>query len=162
MAEDTLHPTDTPIVVDNRHYSIKQSILHYTPAFLYLLVLFTLIKLTGLDMRSSIIGFGDYAITTMDILTIFAMVITALEMLKVSHAGINNVAETIAMFVMAFVYVLFFLLGAAGVKVLGIFNPRTFANSEFMILMQFAIVEAVVATVVNARTLARSVVDNRS
>lgn len=162
MNDDLSHAgTDTPIIINDWKRSIKTKLAHFTPAFLYLLILFVLVKLTGVDMRRALIGVGDYAITMMDILTIVAMVITALEMLKVSHAGINNVTETIMMFVMAFIYFLFFVLAAAGVKVLGIFSPRIFANSEFLILTLFAVVEAVVATVVNVRTLTRSVVDNR-
>ena len=74
------------------------------------------------------------------------------EQLKVSHPGIDNTIEAILMAAIAGVQVLLFALGAAGVRVLGIFN-----NTEFLMLTLISMTQAVIAILINARTLRRSI-----
>jgi len=50
------------------------------------------------------------------------------------------------------VQVLLFALGAAGVRVFGIFN-----NTEFLMLTVISMTQAVIAILINARTLRRSI-----
>ena len=50
------------------------------------------------------------------------------------------------------VQVLLFALGAAGVKDLGIFN-----NTEFLMLTLISMTQAIVAILINARTLRRTI-----
>ena len=74
------------------------------------------------------------------------------EQLKVSHPGIDNTIEAIMMAAIAAVQVLLFALGAAGVRALGIFN-----NTEFLMLTLISMTQAVIAILINARTLRRSI-----
>jgi hypothetical protein len=53
---------------------------------------------------------------------------------------------------MAVVQVLLFALGAAGVKPLAFFN-----NTEFLMLTLISVTQAIVATLINARTLRRTI-----
>ena len=52
----------------------------------------------------------------------------------------------------AAIQVLLFALGAAGVRFLGIFN-----NTEFLLLTVISMTQAVVAILINARTLRRTI-----
>jgi hypothetical protein len=74
------------------------------------------------------------------------------EQLRVSHPGIDNTVEAILMAAIAAVQVLLFALGAAGVSNLGIFN-----NTEFLMLTLISMTQAVVAILINARTLRRTI-----
>jgi hypothetical protein len=74
------------------------------------------------------------------------------EQLRVSHPGIDNTIEAILMAAIAAVQVLLFALGAAGVRALGIFS-----NTEFLMLTLISMTQAVVAILINARTLRRSI-----
>jgi len=74
------------------------------------------------------------------------------EQLRVSHPGVDNTIEAIFMGAIAGVQVLLFALGAAGVRLLAIFN-----NSEFLMLTSISMTQAIVATMINARTLRRTI-----
>ena len=74
------------------------------------------------------------------------------EQLKVSHPGIDNTIEAILMAALAVVQVLLFALGAAGVRYLGIFN-----TTEFLMLTLIGMTQAIVAILINARTLRRTI-----
>jgi hypothetical protein len=74
------------------------------------------------------------------------------EQLKVSHPGVDNTIEAILMGAIAGAQVLLFALGAAGVKSLAIFN-----NTEFLMLTYMSMTQAVVAILINARTLRRTI-----
>jgi hypothetical protein len=74
------------------------------------------------------------------------------EQLRVSHPGVDNTIEAILMGAVAGVQVLLFALGAAGVTPLAIFN-----NTEFLMLTLISMTQAVVAILINARTLRRSI-----
>jgi hypothetical protein len=74
------------------------------------------------------------------------------EQLRVSHPGIDNTIEAILMAAIAGVQVLLFALGATDVKNLGIFN-----NTEFLMLTLISMTQAIVAILINARTLRRTI-----
>jgi hypothetical protein len=74
------------------------------------------------------------------------------EQLRVSHPGIDNTIEAILMAAVAAFQVLLFALGAAGVRPLGIFN-----STEFLMLTLISMTQAVVAILINARTLRRTI-----
>jgi len=73
------------------------------------------------------------------------------EQLRVSHPGIDNTIEAILMAAIAGVQVLLFALAAADVRPLGIFN-----NTEFLMLTLISMTQAIVAILINARTLRRT------
>jgi hypothetical protein len=72
--------------------------------------------------------------------------------MRVSHPGIDNTIEAILMVAVAAIQVLLFALGAAGVWPLGIFN-----NTEFLMLTVISVTQSVVAILINARTLRRTI-----
>jgi hypothetical protein len=74
------------------------------------------------------------------------------EQLRVSHPGVDNTIEAILMGAVAGLQVLLFALGAAGVTHLAIFN-----NTEFLMLTLISMTQAVVAILINARTLRRTI-----
>jgi hypothetical protein len=74
------------------------------------------------------------------------------EQLRVSTPGVDNTIEALLMGAIAGVQVLLFALGAAGVKPLAIFN-----NTEFLMLTLIGLTQAIVAVLINARTLRRTI-----
>jgi len=74
------------------------------------------------------------------------------EQLRVSHPGVDNTIEAILMGAVAGGQVLLFALGAAGVKTLAMFN-----NTEFLMLTLISMTQAIVAILINARTLRRTI-----
>jgi hypothetical protein len=73
------------------------------------------------------------------------------EQLRVSTPGVDNTIEALLMGAIAGVQVLLFALGSAGVKPLAIFN-----NTEFLMLTLISLTQAIVAVLINARTLRRT------
>jgi hypothetical protein len=74
------------------------------------------------------------------------------EQLRVSTPGVDNTIEAILMGAIAGVQVLLFALGAAGVQPLAICN-----NTEFLMLTLISMTQAIVAVLINARTLRRTI-----
>ncbi len=74
------------------------------------------------------------------------------ELLRVSQPGIDNTWEALRMAGVAAVYFGLFLLSAAGVRELQIFN-----STEFLTLLLISIVQVILAFMINARTLKRTV-----
>lgn len=68
------------------------------------------------------------------------------------HGSIDNTVEAILMAAVAGAQVLLFALAAAGVAGLSLFN-----SAEFLMLTLISLTQAVVAILVNARTLRRSI-----
>jgi hypothetical protein len=126
--------------------------LRYVPGFFYVLVFFIVGKLIFADPRATLIRWGEYHLSWVEILFVAAAMMAMAEQLRVSHPGIDNTIEAILMGAMAGVQVLLFALGAAGVKPLAIFN-----NTEFLMLTVISLTQAVVAIMINARTLRRSI-----
>ena len=76
-----------------------------------------------------------------------------MDQLRVSKAGIDNTVEAIMMAAIAGVMVLLFALAATGsIPALGVFN-----NALFLLLTLIALTAAVVAILINARSLRRSI-----
>jgi len=87
-----------------------------------------------------------------EVLLVGAAMMAMAEQLRVSHPGIDNTIEAILMAAIAALQVLLFALGAAGVSPLRIFN-----NTEFLMLTLISMTQAVVAILINARTLRRTI-----
>ena len=126
--------------------------LKYVPGFVYILVLFIAGKLIFPDPRATLVQWGDYHLSWVEILMVGAAMMAMAEQLRVSHPGIDNTVEAILMAAIAGVQVLLFALGAAGVKSLGLFN-----NTEFLMLTLISMTQAIVAILINARTLRRTI-----
>jgi hypothetical protein len=126
--------------------------LKYIPGFLYILIFFVVGKLIFADPRATLIQWGEYNLSWVEVLLVCAAMMAMAEQLRVSHPGVDNTIEAILMGAIAAVQVLLFALGAAGVRPLALFN-----NTEFLMLTVISLTQAVVAILINARTLRRTI-----
>jgi hypothetical protein len=126
--------------------------LKYTPGFLYVLVFFIVGKLIFADPRATLVHWGEYNLSWVEVLLVGAAMMAMAEQLRVSHPGVDNTIEAIFMGAIASIQVLLFALGAAGVRPLAIFN-----NTEFLMLTVISMTQAIVAILINARTLRRTI-----
>jgi hypothetical protein len=126
--------------------------LKYTPGFLYILVFFIIGKLVFADPRATLVQWREYNLSWVEVLLVVAAMMAMAEQLRVSHPGVDNTIEAILMGAIASLQVLLFALGAAGVKPLAIFN-----NTEFLMLTVISMTQAIVAILINARTLRRTI-----
>ena len=130
----------------------NSSAFKYVPGFVYILILYVAGKYIFPDPRATLVQWGEYHLSWVEVLMVGAAMMAMAEQLRVSHPGIDNTIEAIFMAAIAGVQVLFFALGAAGVKNLGIFN-----NTEFLMLTLISMTQAIVAILINARTLRRTI-----
>jgi hypothetical protein len=130
----------------------RTSPLQYTPGFLYILALFIAGRFIFADPRAILIQWGEYHLSWVEVLMVGAAMMAMAEQLRVSTPGVDNTIEAILMGAVAGAQVLLFALGAAGVKPLAIFN-----NTEFLMLTVISMTQAVVAILINARTLRRTI-----
>jgi hypothetical protein len=126
--------------------------LRYIPGFVYVLALYIAGAFLFPDHRAAVAQWRAYSISWAEALLVFAAVAALLEQLRVSHPGVDNTIEAIMMGAIAGVLVLLFALAAAGVPRLGIFN-----TGEFLLLTLIGLTQAVVAILINARSLRRSI-----
>jgi hypothetical protein len=131
---------------------LKSTPIKFIPGFLYILVLYIAGKFTFSDPRAILLQVGEYQLTWVEVLLVGAAMVAMAEQLRVSHPGIDNTIEAILMAGVAAIQVLLFALGAAGVRPLAIFN-----NTEFLLLTAISMTQAVVAILINARTLRRTI-----
>jgi hypothetical protein len=124
----------------------------YVPGFAYILVLFVAGKLIFPDPRATLVQLGEYHLSWVEVLMVGAAMMAMAEQLRVSHPGIDNTIEAILMAAIAGVQVLLFALAAADVRPLRIFN-----NTEFLMLTLISMTQAIVAILINARTLRRTI-----
>lgn len=126
--------------------------LRYVPAFIYIFILY----LVGVglihDPRASIVGVGAYHLSWVEVLLLAATVVALMEQMKVSHPGIDNTLEALGMVGMGVVQLICFVLGAANIPVFKIFN-----STEFLLLTFISLAAAVIAVLINARTLRRTI-----
>jgi hypothetical protein len=134
------------------HGAQSAGLLKFVPGFAYILVLYVVRKFFFSDPRSVLVQWGEYQVSWVEVLMVGAAMMAMAEQLRVSHPGIDNTIEAILMAAIAAVQVLLFALGAAGVAALGIFN-----NTEFLMLTLISMTQAVVAILINARTLRRTI-----
>lgn len=124
----------------------------YVPGFVYILALYIAGTFIFVDPRATLIQWNDYQISWVEVLMVGAAMMAMAEQLRVSHPGIDNTIEAILMVAIAGIQVLLFALAAAGVRGLEIFN-----RTEFLMLTVISMTQAVVAIMINARTLRRTI-----
>ena len=124
----------------------------YTPGFLYVLAFFVVGKLIFADPRATLVSWGEYNLSWVEVVLVAAAMTAMAEQLRVSHPGVDNTIEAILMGAIASLQVLLFALGAAGVRPLALFN-----NTEFLMLTVISMAQAVIAILINARTLRRTI-----
>src|SRR5262249_19540290 len=80
--------------------------LRYTPGFLYILALFIAGKFIFPDPRATLIEWGQYHLSWVEILMVGAAMMAMAEQLRVSHPGVDNTIEAILMGAIAGIQVL--------------------------------------------------------
>jgi hypothetical protein len=130
----------------------RTGLLKYMPGFLYILALFIAGRLVFADPRGILIRWGEYHLSWVEVLMVGAAMMAMAEQLRVSTPGVDNTIDALLMGAIAGVQVLLFALGAAGVEPLAIFN-----NTEFLMLTLISLTQAIVAVLINARTLRRTI-----
>ena len=123
----------------------------YVPLFLFVLILYLFGRSIITDPRAAL-TLGPYSLSWVEVLLVVAMIVALAEQMKVSHPGIDNTLEALGMVGMGVVQLMLFVLGAAKVTGLSIFN-----NTEFLVLTFISLAAAVVAVLINARTLRRTI-----
>lgn len=126
--------------------------MRYIPGFAYVLALYLAGTYLFPDHRAALAQWGGYSISWTEALLVLAALVALIEQLRVSQPGIDNTVEAIMMAAMAAIQALLFALAAAGVVSLGLFN-----TAEFALLTLIALMQAVVAILINARSLRRSI-----
>jgi hypothetical protein len=125
--------------------------LRYIPYFLLVLVIY-LLGVTIKEPRAAFIALGAYKLSWVEILLIIAAVFSLLEQMKVSHPGIDNTWEALTMVGMGVLQLVLWVLGAAKVGFFSIFS-----TTEFLELTFISLAAAIVAVLINARTLRRTI-----
>jgi hypothetical protein len=125
--------------------------LRYVPYFLLVLILYVIVKAVGVDMHTTWGNSPTWAISWGEILLIFAAVLALAEQMKVSHPGIDNTTEALTMIGMGVLQLVLFVLGVAGVA-----GFKWFNDSGFLIQTVISLSAAIVAVMINARTLRRT------
>jgi len=120
--------------------ALVRGVARRTPFFLYILVLYIAGKFFIPDPRATLVQWGEYHLSWVEILMVIAAMAALAEQPKVSHPGVDNTIEAILVTAVGGVQVLLFALGAAGVRPLAIFN-----NTEFVMLTLISMTQAVVA-----------------
>ncbi len=134
------------------HGSALGGAFRYIPLFLFVLILYMIGKPLIHDPNAALHLGPNYTLSWVMVLMVVATVLSLVEQMKVSHPGIDNTMEALLMVAMGVVQLLLFVLGAAGVKGFAVFQ-----NTEFFMLMVISMVAAVVAVLINARTLRRTI-----
>jgi hypothetical protein len=140
--------TDTG--VDSRE---RATSLRYIPGFAYVLALYIAGTFIFPDHRAPLLEWRDYTVSWTEALLLVAALVALIEQMRVSKPGIDNTVEAIMMAAMAGICVLLFALAAAG----GIPSLAMFDTAEFLLLTLLALAQAVVAILINARSLRRSI-----
>jgi hypothetical protein len=126
--------------------------VRYIPGFAYVLALYVAGTFLFPDHRATLVEWRGYTVSWTEALLVVAALVALVDLLRVSQPGIDNTVEAIMMAAVAGIQVLLFALAAAGVLPLGMFN-----TAEFLLLTLVGMTQAVVAILVNARSLRRSI-----
>jgi hypothetical protein len=127
--------------------------LRYIPGFAYVLALYIAGTFLFPDHRASLLEWGGFTVSWAELLLVIAALVALVEQLRVSKPGIDNTVEAIMMAAMAGIQVLLFALAAAG----GIPSLGMFKTAEFLLLTVIALAQAVLAILINARSLRRTI-----
>ena len=131
---------------------VKGSGLRVVPLFLFVFILYIVGIWTMSDLRAPFLFSGVYELSWVEVLLVCAAILSLAEQLKVSHPGIDNTIEALSMMAMGVLQLVLFVLGVANVYPFTIFN-----NIEFLSLTFISLAAAVIAVLINARTLRRTI-----
>jgi hypothetical protein len=136
--------------IDVRPGKNQGGVLRYVPYFLFILILYVVVKAMNLDLHTTV-GNGTWAISWGEVFLILAAILALAEQMKVSHPGIDNTTEALIMVFMGVLQLVLFVLGVARVAGFGYFN-----DASFLVQTVISLAAAIVAVMINARTLRRT------
>ncbi|MDR3526024.1 MAG: hypothetical protein P4L57_02010 [Rhizomicrobium sp.] len=134
------------------HAGTGGSALRYVPYFLVVLALYIILKASPADLHEPFFKGTNFAFSWSDVLLILSAILAMAEQMKVSHPGIDNTWEALVMVGMGVVQLVLFVLGVAKVP-----HFEIFANVVFVIITIISMAAAIVAILINARTLRRTI-----
>ena len=143
---------DSTVGTDVHFRESRPALLAFVPGFVLVLVLYVIGTFFIADPRAILFGWGQYGFSWIETLFLIAIIVSLSEQMKVSHPGIDNTFEALLMGGVAVAQIVLFVLGAAGVWLFQIF-----ANSEFLMLTFISVVQSIIAILINARTLRRTI-----
>jgi hypothetical protein len=122
------------------------------PLLLIALVLYVFIELWVTDVRANIFSVGDYALTWVELIYLVTFFLAMFELLRVSQPGIDNTVEALLMLGVSGIILVLFVLGVAGLPECRIFN-----RMEFLMVLLISGAQVILAFLINARTLKRTI-----
>lgn len=123
-----------------------------TPGFIFVFMIYTIITITVADVRATVFTFGNYQFAWIEAILLFAAMTAIFELLRVSKPGFDNTLEAIGMGAVFVLYLVLFILASADVVGQSLYGTTEFATLTFISLSQM-----IVAFIVNARTLKRTI-----
>ena len=130
----------------------RRRILSRMPMFILHVLLYVVVALSVTNVRATFFSIGPYALSWVEVLYLLGFFVAMFELLRVAHPGVDNTGEALRMLFVAVAMLVLFVLGAAGLPVLQIFN-----NTEFLILLMVSATQVVLAFFINSATLKRSI-----
>lgn len=156
MTENSFGPAEAgaaTVVSNRRERFAKLGVaLMRVPLFAYVLLGYIVIEMLVFDVRAVFLSIGAYHLTWVEIMYLTATVVAMGELVRVSKPGIDNTREAIAMLFIGVVYLVLFVLGTASVQGFALFN-----NTEFLMIMLVSWTQVLLAFIINARTLKRTI-----
>ena len=134
------------------HPHPPSGLFRFIPLFLFIVILFIFGHWTFHDPRATLFAIGSYKLSWVEVLLLISTVVALVEQMKVSHPGIDNTLEALTMLGMGVIQLIALVLGAASVAGFSMFN-----TTEFLELTFISLAAAVVAILINARTLRRTI-----
>ena len=127
-------------------------ILLRAPLLLIALVLYVFIELWVSNVRDPIFSVGDYTLTWVELIYLVTFFLAMFELLRVSQPGIDNTVEALLMLGVSGIILVLFVLGVAGLPECRIFN-----RMEFLMVLLISGAQVILAFLINARTLKRTI-----
>lgn len=122
------------------------------PFFVYFLAVFVLVEYFVPNVRTVMINGRFYTLTWVEVLYLLTTTIAMCELLRVSKPGIDNTIEALFMLGAFIAYLILYLFAVNGVWWLQIFR-----NTEFLMITIISGIQVVMAFIINARTLKRTI-----
>ena len=127
-------------------------IFRYLPSFTYVLVIYILLSIVVSDIREVLFTVGKYSLTWVETLQLVGTMVAMFELLRVSKPGTDNTYEAIFMVAASIVFLVLFTVSATTNGPLDIFG-----TTEFLMLVTVSFSQAVIAVIINGRTLKRTI-----
>lgn len=125
-----------------------------TPGFLYVLGVFVAIKIIpSVDFRAVLVAYEGYQISLVEALVIFAGMTGMIEIPRVAKPEVDNIKMALMITATAVLYVVLFTIG----NLRDGFYQHMFSNTEFLTMTIFALTQAAIGLMLNARMMKRTI-----